>query len=130
MSPTRVLFMCPHAAGKSLLAATYFRAAAGRRGLDVEVAVAGPEPDPVNMTNVVAALEKQGFTIGWQPKLVTSEDTAAADVIVSVGCDRSAIPTSDPLTEWEVPQLSEDFASSMEQIHGRAEGLAADLAAG
>ncbi|MGI8658830.1 MAG: hypothetical protein ACR2K4_08735 [Candidatus Limnocylindria bacterium] len=32
---TTVLFLCPHAAGKSLLAATYFRAAAVRSGLDV-----------------------------------------------------------------------------------------------
>jgi hypothetical protein len=67
---TNVLFSCPHAAGKSLVAATYFRAAAARRELDVQIAVAGLDPDPQNMPNVVAALEAQGYGIGWSPKLI------------------------------------------------------------
>lgn len=126
---TKVLFLCPHSAGKSLLAATYFRAAAARSGLDVSVDVAGPEPDAVNMPGVVDALEAQGFTIGWQPRLVAAADTADADVIVSVGCDLDSLPTGQGVTEWDVPMLSEDFAGSMRTIHAKAEALAADLGA-
>jgi len=122
---TRVLFLCPHSAGKSLLAATYFRAAAARHGLDVELDVAGPEPDAFNMPNVQDALEAQGHQISWRPKLVTTEHTAAADVIVSVGCPLDSIPTDRPVTEWHVPQLSEDFAGSVQAIHTAAEEMAA-----
>lgn len=125
---TTVLFLCPHAAGKSLLAATYFRAAAGRRGLDVNIEVAGPEPDPVNMPGVASALETQGYTIDWQPRPVESADVESADVVVSIGCDHSAIPEGRPITEWDVPLLSEDFAGSMEGIHRNAEDLALTLA--
>ncbi|HUG85674.1 MAG TPA: hypothetical protein VMM13_14005, partial [Euzebya sp.] len=72
---TRVLFMCPHAAGKSLLAATYVRAAARRAALDVTIAVAGPDPDAHNMPGVVAALRSQGYTIDWHPRRITPDDT-------------------------------------------------------
>lgn len=129
MTTTRVLFVCPHAAGKSLLAATYFRAAAARAGLDVDIDVAGPEPDPVNMPDVQAALEAQGFAIGWQPRLVTAEDTAMADMIVSIGCDLAAIPTDREVLEWDAPMLSEDFAGSLRAIHEHAQALADAMAA-
>lgn len=127
MSPTRVLFMCPHAAGKSLFAATYFRAAAARVGLDAEIDVAGPDPDAANMPNVVAALEAQGFEIGWNPRRVLPGDTAVADHVISVGCDPATIPASTSMHEWDVPMLSEDFDGSMRAIHARAEALAVDL---
>ncbi len=128
MTPKQVLFMCPHAAGKSLFAATYFRAAAIRKGVDVNISVAGPEPDPANMPNVRAALEEQGYTISWHPRLVTPDDTSAADIVISVGCDHAAIPTDGPIIEWDVPLLSEDFEGSMRGIHIHAESLAAELA--
>lgn len=124
----KVLFLCPHSAGKSLLAATYFRAAAARRGLDVTIDVAGPEPDPENIPRVVDALNRQGHAIGWTPRLVDQADTAAADVVVSIGCDRDAIPTTEPIREWDVPMLSEDFEAALQAIHERAEALALELA--
>ncbi len=124
---TNILFMCPHSAGKSLLAATYFRAAANRAGLDVAIDVAGPDPDDHNMANVQAALEAQGYTIGWTPKLVATEHTEAADVIVSIGCDRAAIPTEKPVVEWDVPMLSSDFDGAVRAIHARAEGFVAEI---
>lgn len=124
---TTVLFMCPHAAGKSLLAATYFRAAANRNGLDVAIKVAGPDPDAHNMVDVQSALEEQGYTIGWHPKLIEASDTETADVIVSIGCERAQIPTDKVMVEWETPMLSDDFAGSMAAIHSRAEALAVDL---
>ena len=126
---TRVLFLCPHSAGKSLAAATYFRSAAIRAGLDVELDVAGPDPDADNMSNVTEALRAQGYTIDWNPRLVTAADTEAADLVVSVGCELATIPTDGPVTEWDVPMLSEDFDGSMEAIHRKAEALAADMGA-
>lgn len=126
-TPTHVLFMCPHSAGKSLLAATYFRAAAARRGLNVSINVAGPEPDAENIPRVQAAIEAQGYTVGWNPQLVTADHTEPADMIVSVGCDHDAIPTDKPITEWEVPMLSEDFPAAINAIHAKAEALAQSM---
>lgn len=125
---TRVLFLCPHSAGKSLAAATYFRAAAIRSGLEVELDVAGPDPDADNMASVTEALRAQGYTIDWNPRLVTAADTEAADLVISVGCEPGTIPTEGAVIEWHVPMLSEDFDGSMGAIHREAEALAADLA--
>jgi len=125
---TRVLFMCPHAAGKSLFAATYFRAAAARLGVDAVAAVAGPEPDAGNMANVVEAIEDQGFAVGFHPKLVDASDTEDADILISIGCDVASIPTDKAIEAWDVPMLSDDFDGAMVAIHGRAEQLAASLA--
>lgn len=126
---TRVLFMCPHAAGKSLAAATYFRAAAARAGLDAVITVAGPEPDDVNMANVVAALQQQGYTIDWHPSQVTPDAIEGVDVLVSIGCEPTSIPTDRQLVEWDVPLLSADFTASMQGIHDHAEALAKSLSA-
>lgn len=124
---TNVLFMCPHSAGKSLAAATYFRAAAARTGLDVSIAIAGPDPDEVNMPNVAAELEAEGYTIGWNPKLVANADTEKADILISIGCDHDAIPTDAEIVEWDAPMISENLLASLQVIHQHAEGLAAEL---
>ncbi len=124
---TKVLFLCPHAAGKSILAATYLRAAASRRGIDVTVTTAGTDPDDEVMPNVRASLEAQGFAVDRKPVLVGAEDLEAAGIIVSIGCDHDDIPTTKPVTDWDVPMLSEDFAGSVAAIHARAEELALAL---
>ena len=80
------------------------------------------------MDNVGAALEGEGHVVVMQPSRVTSADTEAADIIVSIGCDKQAIPTDKPITEWDVPMLSEDFVGSMLAIRERVEALARDLA--
>ena len=120
--------MCPHSAGKSLAAATYFRAAAFRAGLDVHIAVAGPEPDEVNMPNVVEALTAQGYRIDWHPHLVTEQDTTDATHLISIGCDHDAIPTDKRIVEWDVPMISQDLPESLRAIHDRCEDLARNLA--
>ncbi|MDH3194171.1 MAG: hypothetical protein OEY55_02185 [Acidimicrobiia bacterium] len=125
---TKVLFMCPHAAGKSVIAATYFRAAALRLGLDATARVAGTDPDDAVMATVRAALESEGYVIEFRPRLVTSADTSAADLIVSIGCDPAEIPTDKSIIEWDVPMLSDDLPGSMSAIHDRVEALAAELA--
>lgn len=127
---TNVLFMCPHAAGKSVIAATYFQEAAARLGLDTTTRVAGTDPDEAVMDNVRAALEGQGYGIDFQPSLVTSADTDAADLIISISCDLADIPTDKSIIEFDVPMLSDDLPGSMSAIHDLVEALAAELAAG
>lgn len=122
-----VLFLCPHSAGKSLAAATYFRAAAARAELEVNIAVAGPEPDETNMTNVVEALTAQGYRIDWHPRLVSEQDTADATHLISIGCDHGALPTESEIIEWDVPMISQDLYGSLRAIHARCETLVEEL---
>ncbi len=126
---TTILFMCPHSAGKSLAAATYFRSAAFRAELNVEIEVAGPEPDEVNMPTVTEALTAEGYRIDWKPRMVTAEDTIRADHLISIGCSHESIPTRRPIVEWDAPLISQDLMGSLRAIHDHCEALARNLAA-
>lgn len=123
-----VLFLCPHSAGKSLAAATYFRAAANQAGLQVTISVAGTDPDAANMPNVVEALTTQGHTIDWSPKLVDAADTSNADLVVNIGCDIGSIPTDKTLIDWDVPLLSNNFTASLQAIDDHTKALTRQLA--
>lgn len=124
----RILFMCPHAAGKSLAAAAYFRAAAADAGVDASIDVAGPDPDDGNMPQVVAALEAQGLEIAWQPQLVTADHVEAADIVVSIGCELADIPASARARQWDTPLISQDLEGALAAIQGHVRRLVDELA--
>mgnify|MGYP000435940940 CR=1 FL=1 len=123
----KILFTCPHAAGKSLAAATYFRSAAFRAELDVEISVAGPEPDEHNMPTVADALATEGFQISWHPRLITEDDTANADHVISIGCDHDDIPANVEIIEWDAPLISQNLMGSLRAIHDHCEAFAGRL---
>lgn len=117
--PTRVLFLCPHGAAKSVLASAYFQKLAKARGLNVRVEAAGTEPDATVSPIVAEHLKKQGYRIPIdKPRAVTSDDLGAADVVISMGCDVSALPvTRGTLRRWDdVPGPSENLTRADEAI--------------
>ena len=128
--PPTILFMCPHGAAKSVLASAYFQRLAKERGLNVRVESAGTEPDPAVSPAVATHLTRQGYAVPVaKPRKVTSEEVAAADVVISIGCDLSALPSPrGQLQRWdEVPALSEDFAAADEAIRRRVVALVEEL---
>jgi len=130
--PPTVLFMCPHGAAKSVLASAYFQRLAKERGLNVRVDSAGTEPDPAVSSAVAAHLTRQGYAIPIaKPRKATAEEVAAADVVISIGCDLSALPAPrGQLQRWdEVPAPSEDFAAADEAIRKRVVALVEELLA-
>jgi arsenate reductase len=79
-----VLFVCVHNAGRSQMAAGWLRRLAGDR---VEVRSAGSEPAADINPVAVAAMAEVGIDIaGEQPKMLTNNDVARADVVVTMGC--------------------------------------------
>jgi arsenate reductase (thioredoxin) len=130
--PPTVLFLCPHGAAKSVLASAYFQRAAKERGLNVRVDSAGTEPDEQVSSAVASHLTKNGYAIPIaKPRKVTSADLAAADVIISIGCDLKNLPGQAPanaLRKWdEVPAPSEDFARADDAIKKRVMDLVEEL---
>jgi arsenate reductase len=62
------LFLCPHNAAKSVLAAAYFDQLARERGLDYRAASAGTTPDAAPSLAVVAMLRDEGVDVaGYRP---------------------------------------------------------------
>ena len=128
--PPTILFMCPHGAAKSVLASAYFRQAAKARGLDVRVESAGTEPDPDIAPIVANHLKKNGYDVpAAPPRRATASDMAAADVVVSIGCNLEGLPPPrGTLLRWDdVPAPSEDFAKADQRIRERVMELVDEL---
>jgi protein-tyrosine-phosphatase len=124
-----VLFLCPHGAAKSVLAAAYFKKLAQERGLDVHADTMGTEPDPAVSPKVAQHLQAQGIAVPIaRPKLVTPKDLETADIVVTMGCDLGAMPVRGHLRRWdEVPSPSADFEGTDAAIKRRVDALVDEL---
>ena len=105
MEPTRrVLFVCLHGSGKSLIAAEYFRRLAAQRGLEIGARSAGIEPDLQIPRSVIKGLSKDSIDVrGRIPRRVAREDLANAWRVVSFGWrydfDEAKLREADPVPE-------------------------------
>jgi arsenate reductase (thioredoxin) len=125
-----VLFVCPHGAAKSILAAAEFQRCVEQQGLPFMSACAGTEPDATLSPAVVTWLRAAGLPIPNGPRQVTPEEMSAALRVVALGCDlRQQVPPHK-LVDWaEVPALSVDFEAGQAAIQARVAALVRDLAA-
>ena len=125
-----ILFLCPHNAAKSVMAAAYFDRLAAERGLPYRADSAGTEPDERPAPAVVAALREEGIDLaGHRPRRVTAEDLTAARRVVSLGCDLGDLaPPGVGVERWgDVPPASRDLAAAREAIRRHVEALVGDL---
>ena len=127
--PLRVLFLCPHGAAKSVMGAAYFQKLAAERGLRVQVDARGTEPDPAVSPAVARLLRDQGYAVPVEaPKAVTATDTAAADIVVSMGCTLDGFPAPRrALRHWDVPGPGENLPASSEAIRQHVRDLVDEL---
>ena len=127
--PARVLFVCPHGAAKSVVAAAHLRRLAAARGLDLEAVAAGTEPDAELSPAAVKGLAAEGLAARpARPRPVTLHDLGAATRVVSFGCavDTGAVPAE----RWDdVPAVGEGYGPARDRIVARVERLVAELAA-
>jgi arsenate reductase len=128
-TPT-VLFVCVHNAGRSQMAAGWLVHAAGDR---VDVRSAGSAPaDRVNPV-AVEAMREVGIDIaGEQPKRLTTDGVAAADVVVTMGCgDTCPLYPGKRYEDWDLPdpagQPIEVVRTIRDEIRKRVEALLAEL---
>lgn len=130
MAEHRVLFVCLHGAAKSVIAATHFRRLAGQRGLRVEAAFAGTEPDPEIAPRVVKELLAEGIDVqGLRPGLVTADDVASSTRIVTFGCGLGDWAPAIPVHRWDdVPAVSDGYEAARAAIDARVARLVDQLA--
>ena len=124
----RVLFVCQHGAAKSVVAAAHFRRLAAARGLAIDAAAAGTEPDPELGPGAVKGLAGDGLRAApARPRPVTVYDLESATRVVSFGCD-IAPAKGQPVDQWDVPAVSEGYAAARDRIVANVERLVAALA--
>ena len=125
-----ILFLCPHGAAKSVLAAAYCQRLVERHGLSVRITSAGAEPDAVIAPAVVERLHAEGLpTPDGPPRLVTREELASASRIVSLGCNLSdLLPPGKPIEHWhDVPAVGVNLNAACDDIRARVEKFVAEL---
>jgi protein-tyrosine-phosphatase len=132
-SACTILFLCPHNAAKSVLAAAYFDQLARERGLDYRATSAGTSPDAAPSPAVVAMLRDEGIDVaGHRPRHLTTEDLISAHRVISLGCDPDDLAGGNARVErWDdVPPPSQDLGASRAAIQRRLDALVDELAAG
>jgi arsenate reductase len=125
-----VLFVCTHNAGRSLAARVLLEHYAQGR---VDVRSAGSEPADQLNPSVVAVLHELGLdTSGERPKVLTTEDGLAADVVVTMGCgDSCPVYPGKRYLDWDLPdpagQPVETVRPIVADIDERVRTLLAEL---
>jgi protein-tyrosine-phosphatase len=126
----RVLFVCLHGAAKSVVAAAHFRRLAAARGLALDAAAAGTEPDGELTPQAVKGLAGDGLpATPARPRPVTLYDLSSAARVVSFGCDITP-PDGQRVEQWDVPAVGDGYAAARDNIVAKVERLVSDLAAG
>ena len=128
-----ILFLCPHNAAKSLIAAAYFDRLARERDLDYRAASAGTSPDAAPSPAVVAMLRDEGIDVaGYRPRRVTTEDLTSAHRVISLGCDPADLDGDDVhVDRWDdVPPASQDLGAARAAIERHLDRLVDELATG
>jgi protein-tyrosine-phosphatase len=125
-----ILFLCPHAAAKSVLAVAYFQRIADARGLPVRADAAGTDPDAHVSPAVVEFLRADGLDVSThQPRRVTTDELQSAWRVVSLGCDPTELPVARPdLIRWDdVPPVSQNIVIASAAIHASVKQLVGEL---
>ncbi len=124
---TNILIMCPHNAAKSVVAAAYLSRIAEERSLDIVVTTAGTDPDEDVLPIVRHQLERDGYPIEHTPRAFQPVDLREADRIINIGCSHQTLATDTPITDWGIPNFSEDPSAAFAALAEHVEMLAAEL---
>jgi protein-tyrosine-phosphatase len=125
-----LLFLCPHGAAKSVIAAAYCQQVADQYSLDVQATSAGTEPSAQVSPAVVELLQAEGINVANNiPQLVTTEALMAASHVISLGCDLdNLLPPGTLVERWDdVPLPSQDLAAARDSIYAHVEQLINNL---
>jgi arsenate reductase len=127
----KILFLCPHAAAKSVLAAAYFNRLAQKQGLDFVADAAGTEPDEAVAPAVVKLLAEEGMDMSHhKPRRVSEIELNTAYKVISMGCDLDDLAIApESVEEWlDIPAPSQDLVGARNRIEAHIQALIENLA--
>ena len=125
-----ILFLCPHHAAKSVIAAAYFNQLARQHGLVLTADSAGTDPSEAVSPAVVNMLLSEGIDVSQQqPRRVTQTDLAQAQRIISMGCTSDELGIApERVEQWDdIPLVSKDIIGAGEAIRAHVQSLIIQL---
>ena len=129
-TPSSILFLCVHNAGRSQMAAGFARALGGD---SVTVLSGGSEPAESVNPAAVAAMAEIGIDIsGQQPHRWTDADLEMADVVITMGCgDTCPVIPGKRYLDWELEDPAgkgvDEVRPVRNDIEARVRGLLSEL---
>jgi arsenate reductase (thioredoxin) len=126
----QIVFLCPHGAAKSVIAAAYCQQLADQQNVPLRALCAGTEPDAELSPAVVELLCREGIDVTDQrPRRVTAEELATAHRIISLGCDLGDLARPGMVIErWDdVPAPSQNLQAARDCIHTHVVQLIVNL---
>ncbi len=132
MTTPTILFLCPHNALRSVIAAALLNQMADGRALGIS---AGTEPDERVNERTVTVLREVGIEVADEkPRKVTPQQLRQADRVVSLGCPlptELAAAAEGKLEEWPMPDTAGKPVDAVrevrELINVRVQQLIGDL---
>ena len=129
---TRVVFLCPHNALRSVIAAALFNRDAAGAG---RAESAGTEPEQRVNERAITVLREVGIEVAERaPERVTREQLERADRVVSLGCPLDpelAAAAAGKLEEWPMPDTTDQPVEAVrvvrDLIQARVTQLLAEL---
>lgn len=114
-STPSVLFVCVRNGGKSQMAAGLMRQAAGDA---VRVESAGTDPGAkINALSAESLLEVGVDITDQQPKAITDQLIADADLVITLGRDAQVTPSDGtPIVNWDTDEPSERGIGGIERM--------------
>jgi arsenate reductase len=124
-----ILFLCPHNAAKSVIAAAYFNQLIER--LPFVADSAGTQPSDSISPAVAAMLHDEGLDGSpFKPRLVMPEDFQTAARVISIGCTPEELTGAGKVEYWDdVPMFSQNPEASRAAIRAHVTRLVTELAA-
>lgn len=127
MSPARVLFACVHNAGRSQMAAALFNLLADPD--KAHALSAGTRPGSAVHPEVCEAMQELGIDLSpARPRLLTSDITAGARMLITMGCGEECpyVPGVER-DDWALPDPKErpleEVRRIRDDIRARVESL-------
>lgn len=132
MTASTILFLCPHNALRSVIAAALFNRLADGRAQGVS---AGTEPDDRVNDRTITVLREVGIEVADEkPGRVTPEQLRQADRVISLGCPLEpdlAIIAAGKIEEWPMPDTANKPVEAVREVRDlidvRVRQLLADL---
>jgi arsenate reductase (thioredoxin) len=131
MVDIQIVFVCPHGAAKSVLAAAYCHQLANQQHIPLKVVAVGTEPDAEISPAVVALLDTEGLDVPHaRPRRLTRADLQTATRVIAIGCDLAELAQPGLVIErWDdVPPASENLLEARDRIQAHVRELLVSLA--
>jgi len=125
-----VVFVCPHGAAKSVIAAAYFNKMSAERGLSYRAVARGTEPQEAFSTVAVKGLANDGLTVtGDKPRAVEAKELRGAARVITLGASlpARAVSGKKPM-EWNDIPAGDDYAATRNAIVSYVQNLVDGLA--